>query len=213
VVAFAPFFFYAMTDLKFIRTLLEAVEAKEAEISIVYCKFQESGTSNIVLHIDADSDTSFGKCINKIKTEIYSPMKHSHAQKSELEIQIIELHKKGFSLREIAEEVKVSHMKVYRILNVNKQKTQKLKDDKKLYTYLMCDYNNGRYKIGKSNNPNYREKTLQSEAPLIKLVTYCNSDLITEKELHKLYETKRIRGEWFNLTKDDVGKIIKMMQP
>jgi hypothetical protein len=64
-------------------------------------------------------------------------------------------------------------------------------------TYIIKDCNNGFYKIGKSKNPAYREKTLQSEKPNIKIVKIFNSDI--EKILHNTYNKQRIRGEWFSL--------------
>ena len=74
-------------------------------------------------------------------------------------------------------------------------------------TYLMKDSNTGLIKIGKAIDPKFRERTLQSEKPTISLFAICN-DLI-EDELHKKYSDKRVRGEWFNLSKDDVSDIIK----
>jgi excisionase family DNA binding protein len=41
---------------------------------------------------------------------------------------------------------------------------------KQTWVYLMKDLRNGFYKIGQSQNPQYRERTLQSEQPLIALV-------------------------------------------
>jgi len=64
-------------------------------------------------------------------------------------------------------------------------------------TYLMKDDTTGLYKIGKSNNPKFREKTLQSQKPNINLVKIWNDDI--EGHLHKLYHRQRIRGEWFHL--------------
>lgn len=73
-------------------------------------------------------------------------------------------------------------------------------------TYLMID-GNGYYKIGKSFNPEIREKTLQSQNPTIELIAFLNKDI--EKELHLEYKNKRKRGEWFSLSKEDVKFIIK----
>lgn len=73
-------------------------------------------------------------------------------------------------------------------------------------TYLIKDNRTGATKIGKSNNPFKREKTLQSEALTLELLYICNEDV--EKILHKKYEHKRIRGEWFNLTDYDFKEII-----
>lgn len=83
---------------------------------------------------------------------------------------------------------------------------KKKKESKKTKTYLMKDTNNsGFYKIGKSTKPEYREGTLQSEKPSIKLVKVFDSDI--EKDLHKAYSQYRIRGEWFKLTKIQVKYI------
>lgn len=77
------------------------------------------------------------------------------------------------------------------------------KDDKK--TYLIYDPRTGYHKIGRSNNPMYREKTLQSEQPDLMLICTCEIDI--EKQLHKAYRYLRIRGEWFNLSEADVENI------
>ena len=69
----------------------------------------------------------------------------------------------------------------------------------KIQTYIMKDSSNGLYKIGKSKNPKYREKTLQSEKPSIKMIKVFSENI--EKELHKRYKAQRVRGEWFNLNK------------
>ena len=83
----------------------------------------------------------------------------------------------------------------------------------KCYVYLMCDTTNGYFKIGLSNNPEYREKTLQSEKPTIEKIcakSYPNRSIASaiESALHKAYENKRIRGEWFQLDTNDVESII-----
>lgn len=74
-------------------------------------------------------------------------------------------------------------------------------------TYLMKDHTTGLIKIGKSNNPRKREKTLQSEKPQITL--FASHDKNIEKELHAKYKNKRIRGEWFNLSDKDLKDIVK----
>lgn len=73
---------------------------------------------------------------------------------------------------------------------------------KSYHTYIMCDKNTGFYKIGKSANPRFRERTLQSEKPTIELLMVFKADI--ELNLHSRYERKRIRGEWFILTPDDL---------
>lgn len=74
-------------------------------------------------------------------------------------------------------------------------------------TYLMTDGETGATKIGKSINPPKRERTLQSEKKEISLLMICDSDI--EKKLHQRYSHKRIRGEWFNLSRQDIAELIK----
>lgn len=80
------------------------------------------------------------------------------------------------------------------------------------YVYLMIDLKNKYHKIGISNKPEYREKTLQSEKPTIELV--CNKIYPSrriakaiETAFHQTYGSKRIRGEWFNLSESEVKEL------
>lgn len=75
------------------------------------------------------------------------------------------------------------------------------------YVYLMKNNRNGYYKIGKSANPSFREKTLQAEDPDISLIAKWHTEPRWEKILHQEYKSKRLRGEWFNLTAEDVRHI------
>lgn len=83
------------------------------------------------------------------------------------------------------------------------------------YVYLMVDKTNGYHKIGISNKPEYRERTLQSEKPTIELL--CAKQYPTrtlaeaiESALHKVYSEKRIRGEWFALDSQDIEQLKTM---
>jgi hypothetical protein len=87
------------------------------------------------------------------------------------------------------------------ILEKNKPKSRG-----KQKTYLMNDSNTGYTKIGKSLNPSLREKTLQSEKPTITLFATLNENI--ESHLHEKYERFRVRGEWFNLSREDINSII-----
>lgn len=92
-----------------------------------------------------------------------------------------------------------------------------INDDKTLssstcYVYLMIDTTNNYHKIGISNNPKYREHTLQSDKPTIELL--CAKEYPSraiaeafESALHRVYSSKRIRGEWFNLDASDIEEI------
>ena len=84
--------------------------------------------------------------------------------------------------------------------------------DDACYVYLMHDLKTNFYKIGISNSPTYREKTLQSEKPTIILIRskrFPNRKIaeILEKTLHNTYINKRIRGEWFALDLEDITDI------
>ena len=71
----------------------------------------------------------------------------------------------------------------------------------------MIDHNTGYYKIGRSADPKKRERTLQSEKPTIEMLFCFKSDEKEEIHLHLLFKDKRVRGEWFDLTVKDLGKI------
>jgi len=91
-----------------------------------------------------------------------------------------------------------------------------LRDDV-CYVYLMHDTTNGYYKIGISNKPYYREKTLQSEKPTIELIASKKFPVrkiaeSIEKSLHSVYDDKRLRGEWFELDEKDVEHIIESLK-
>ncbi len=84
------------------------------------------------------------------------------------------------------------------------------------FVYLMHDLANDYYKIGISNNPTYRERTLQSEKPTIELIIAKEFPVrriaeAFEAALHKTYEAKRLRGEWFRLNSTDVEDLVKAL--
>jgi hypothetical protein len=109
-----------------------------------------------------------------------------------------------------------NHLRKMRGLEVSVETLKQIEDYKEMLkdkyseetskkTYLMKDCCNGFYKIGCSSNPERREKTLQSEKPSIVMVKVW--DKYIERELHNKYESQRLRGEWFSLTKIQVRYI------
>ncbi|MBR4714634.1 MAG: GIY-YIG nuclease family protein [Bacteroidales bacterium] len=85
------------------------------------------------------------------------------------------------------------------------------------YVYLMLDKNTGYHKIGISNKPVFREKTLQSEKPTITMLAckkYPHRKIAEaiESALHTTYSSQRIRGEWFNLKEEDISNIINTLK-
>lgn len=89
-------------------------------------------------------------------------------------------------------------------------------DDSDCYVYLMTDTVNNVHKIGISNNPAWRERTLQSEKPTIELLVakkFINRKIASsfEKALHDAYSSKRLRGEWFKLDINELDEILKTL--
>jgi len=81
------------------------------------------------------------------------------------------------------------------------------------FVYLIKDLRNSYYKIGISNDPSIRERTLQSEQPKQKVIAkkrYINRKIAgaIEKALHSTYDHKRKRGEWFALDDEDMKEIM-----
>ncbi len=86
------------------------------------------------------------------------------------------------------------------------------RDENKDYTYLMVNDETGLIKIGRSNNPKYREKTLQSQEPTVHIIACWETPKSIETDLHKLYSHKRVRGEWFRLNMTDLKKLEQFMK-
>lgn len=81
------------------------------------------------------------------------------------------------------------------------------------FVYIIYHSRSGYYKIGRSNNPEVREKTLQAEDPDLKIIRQwpCDSKTV-ESFLHKKYQSKRLRGEWFVLDEIDLLSISSYMK-
>jgi hypothetical protein len=78
--------------------------------------------------------------------------------------------------------------------------------------YLMLDENTGYHKIGRSKNPNKRERTLQSEKPTISLFYHCEVPAKIESILHEKYKDYRVRGEWFDLDEEQINEIVEYLE-
>lgn len=77
----------------------------------------------------------------------------------------------------------------------------------KEYVYLMLNDDTSFIKIGTSRNPHYRERTLKSQEPNIHVIALWCCEKSIEKELHKKFSNKRIRGEWFRLSFSELKEI------
>jgi len=78
------------------------------------------------------------------------------------------------------------------------------------YIYIVHCKDSANYKIGKSTQPTYRVKSHQTSCPYELELEYHISVLnMTDVEhvVHGLYESKRVRGEWYELSEDDIEQI------
>jgi len=101
-------------------------------------------------------------------------------------------------IKQAKKDIELLKNNEYKFIQLNKLESQKIHKQES-QCYIIKDENTGLYKIGRSSNPLNREKTLQSEKPLLKAVKIFKED--HEAELHDLYKKQRVRGEWFKLTK------------
>ena len=101
--------------------------------------------------------------------------------------------------------------------NAATNELERLRDDSNKidynYVYLMFDSSLSLHKIGYSKDAKYREKTLQGQRPTIELLSkkrYLNKTKARQIEslLHKKFDSKRTRGEWFKLEESDIEYII-----
>lgn len=92
---------------------------------------------------------------------------------------------------------------------ISPRQTRVHKKSRAGFVYLMADRLTGKYKIGFSGNPKYRERTLQAERPVIELVAQHAGTIDDEARLHARFSDKRVRGEWFNLAESDITGILQ----
>lgn len=100
--------------------------------------------------------------------------------------------------------------KAYRSIFIHNEQYEYF-DKSKSYVYLMVNTSDGRVKIGHSTTPYRRERTLQSQEPVVNLIAYWVAQKDVETELHKIYSVKRKRGEWFQLQMADLHAIKSFM--
>lgn len=91
-----------------------------------------------------------------------------------------------------------------------RKEDKKEKIKKSGFVYLLkCNVTNF-YKIGctSMSNPKQRIDQLKNSNPSIETVQcFKTDDILKEKELHKIFESKKVRGEWFSLDNNDLEYI------
>lgn len=70
---------------------------------------------------------------------------------------------------------------------------------------------NGLTKIGFSKDPRKREQTLQAEDPRVNILAVKSGLQSLETRLHAIYSDKRVRGEWFDLTDNDISWLFMLV--
>lgn len=158
---------------------------------------QENRTSGFMVSF---IETNEGIVVTRISVSAENPEIGEIAAKKAIESAGWELDiKSSINLSELDVDDKVGQ-------NKNDKPSKRIR-----YSYLMIDENTGLYKIGKSYKPTYRERTLQSEKPTVSLVHKWPESIASESSLHSKYSDKRVRGEWFSLTQQDVKEILELV--
>lgn len=81
------------------------------------------------------------------------------------------------------------------------------------FVYIMRNNDNGAYKIGISNDPAYREHTLQSQEPNITCifqVEFPTREIARDIEhnMHIKYAEYHMRGEWYAIPHEEISKVM-----
>ena len=111
------------------------------------------------------------------------------------------------------EPIKVTK-KAQELLNVKQHKKIQVREGE--YVYLIQESVSKTIKIGYTNNPNRRLTEFKIQLPFeiehIHTIR-CAKGRETEKLLHQHYRKKRVNGEWFHLSDQDVEDIKKLNLP
>lgn len=122
----------------------------------------------------------------------------------------------------VSSQLKALERKAERLKQAEQEAGAKQKDQEEVerlrksnfrtFVYVMEDLRNGYFKIGQSTTPDKRERTLQSEVPQIVMRFSIPSPEENERKLHDFFAEKRIRGEWFQLTDDDLVWVVLFLK-
>lgn len=106
----------------------------------------------------------------------------------------------------IKNKVKVDFNSFYFSVENIKNYIKYLSEKRLVFTYIMKDNSSNLYKIGRSRNPIFREKTLLGQIPNIILEFLVPFNI--ENRIHREIKNKRIRGEWFNLNNNELNFLL-----
>lgn len=147
--------------------------------------------------------------------DIYCPYSHPFLDEVEIEVIIQKLNKTLEFYKKHKDQIDIKNeqwlIDEY-IKNNELRQAEKKHKEKKQQTniYVMKDNHTGHYKIGRSKNPVKREATLLSQKSSIELLFFFEGTINQEKMLHEIFQDKWVRGEWFELTEEDLQSIKKI---
>ena len=76
--------------------------------------------------------------------------------------------------------------------------------------YLYMIKNENLYKIGYSSNWKKRHKAYKTHLGFVDVIylTKTNNSFLLENKLHEMFKDKRVTGEWFTLSNEDIIKCV-----
>lgn len=156
---------------------------------------------NVISKNSERLDREISRLLSLGYSEAQTPLIANH---SEIKFQFIKFEEE-LTLKAI---INISDKKFFIQENILKDSNPPVKSSRSVY--LMKNHRNGYFKIGISGDVQYRERTLQSEEPEVALI-YSSVKTTEAKKiegyLHEKFREKRLRGEWFHLTVEDVDYI------
>lgn len=122
-----------------------------------------------------------------------------------LELEIMKVKKRLYAELSGKTQPILSEARIHDLRHKECAEANGIKRQSHFQTYLIFDEDEQLVKIGKSHDIYARMCVMDKRA--LSLVAYADADV--EKVLHKSYQSKRVKGEWFRLSNDDIDEIIK----
>lgn len=148
-------------------------------------------------------------------TNTHVPKRSNAAKRMLVQQYLTDDYWKNWADREIARRCGVSNVFVGNIRReLSRGVVTQTKQLHPGYVYLIQSPTSA-YKIGKTVNPDNRIKTFKTKLPFeVEYVCLIQTDDMNalERNLHGLFADKRINGEWFALSAEDVEYIKRMAQ-
>ena len=193
-------------------------------VTLLYPRSGElNDIGGVIFEVDCDmDDPSFLQAMKKavgiypygeaiVKT-LRAPFPKSHSQILD-QLAICEKALSGFEQCDftegIAEKLRQHYSLLKDALKGELKKQAPSRTPKPGYVYVLQSPT-GAYKIGHSKNPHSRLKTFQVKLPFeveYVCLVYSGDMQGLELELHERFDERRINGEWFALSEDDIAYI------